>query len=203
MVSEHTIQFVWSFQNPRIHAPQGPQGEACEPLANLPTRNYTYARGVPVTKLVGAAARNAAGEPTQAMQAQRFKPGNPGGPGRSRGLERRVRELVDFDLVILTAQDIALGKLPPGITGETTVKIKDRLEACKFLCDRGFGKARAIVDHLAQDMAASVDVDALGDEDFDQLAALVDRLQANRKGGGADRPYLEVPAVVVPTLPDK
>lgn len=114
---------------------------------------------------------------------------NPG--GRPKGLEKRVRELVDFDAITLALQDIALGKLPPGITGETTVKIKDRIEAAKLLYDRGHGKARAIVD-LAHDITHSglsaIDVDELDAAAFEALEVAVAKAVGERQGNVIDAP---------------
>jgi hypothetical protein len=93
--------------------------------------------------------------PTPKQLAHRWKPGTSGNPGgRPRSLEKRVRELVDFDAITRGLADIALGKLPEGLSEGSTVKIRDRIEAAKLLYDRGFGKAKITVD-LAADIATN------------------------------------------------
>lgn len=97
---------------------------------------------------------------------------------RSKSLEKRVRELVDYDAITLALQDIALGRMPPGITSETTVKIRDRIEAAKLLYDRGHGKAKAVIqvaDDVSTSGLASVDVDSLDEATLAILEAAVER----------------------------
>lgn len=125
--------------------------------------------------------------PTPAMLATRFRPGNCANPGgRPKGLEARVRELVDFDKITLMLRDIALGEMPPGVTSESGVKIKDRIEAAKLLYDRGFGKARAVVDlttEIAKGGIAGVDIDAL---DATTLALLDESIERALTGRAID-----------------
>lgn len=108
----------------------------------------------------------------------RILPGHSLHPGgRVKGLEKRVRELVDFDKIIVHLQHIALGTLPPGNYGEVTVKVRDSVEASKLLFDRGHGKARAVID-LTTDITAKglggVDAESLDDH---ALQALRDTIQ--------------------------
>ena len=64
-----------------------------------------------------------------------FLPGHSGNPGgRPRGLARRVRELVgdNGELILEFMVDVL---------GDETARTADRLQAAKWLADRGFGKA--------------------------------------------------------------
>jgi len=63
--------------------------------------------------------------------------GNPG--GRPKGLSRRVRELVGDD-----GHEIA--EFMFGVLSDETERTADRMEAAKWLADRGFGKAALVVD---------------------------------------------------------
>lgn len=138
-----------------------------------------------------------------ARPAHLWKKGQSGNPGgRPKGLEKRVRELVDFDKITLALQDIALGKLPPGITGETTVKIKDRIEASKVLYDRGFGKARSIVDvtnTINESGLGAIDVDALDDAQFEALELTIRRVLGQDDANIVD--VIEAHAVEKKALP--
>jgi hypothetical protein len=126
-------------------------------------------------------------EPSAAELAARFKPGqpsaNPG--GRPKGLERRIREQLrdDWEAITLALRDIALGRLPPGITGETTVKIRDRIDAIRLLYDRGWGKARTVVDvnaDIADALMSSMDVSSLDEESLEELEAAIARAHMGR-----------------------
>jgi hypothetical protein len=90
------------------------------------------------------------------LAATTFKPGQSGNPsGRTRGLERQVRDLIaaqrhtddkhperaeldGWAVMTLRLFDIAMGK--------NGVKDRDSIEAIKVLKDRGYGKARQTVD---------------------------------------------------------
>jgi hypothetical protein len=97
----------------------------------------------------------------------RWKPGQSGNPGgRPKGLERKVRELVDFDRIVAFLADVALG------TGVGAgAKMRDRIEAAKLLCDRGFGKARQTVD-----IAADVNSSGLAGIDVTRMDAITLKL---------------------------
>ena len=116
----------------------------------------------------------------------KFKPGQSGNPGgRPKGIERRVRELLkdDWDAIIMAMADIALGKLPPGITGETTVKIRDRVDAAKLVLDRGWGKARTVVDvnaDIIDGALGAVDVNELDEASLAMLEDTISRLRDRR-----------------------
>jgi len=105
--------------------------------------------------------------------AHLWKPGqsgNPrGGPGRTKGLERMMREAFKEDWTKFTdvLRDIAMGRLPAGMSGEVTIKVRDRIEALKLIYDRSFGKAKINVDltaDISQNGLGSVDPDAIEDE---------------------------------------
>ena len=143
--------------------------------------------------------------PSQAMLDARFKKGqgsaNPG--GRPKGVERRIRELLkdDWEAIALAMRDIALGKLPPGITGETTVKIKDRIDAATWCYDRGWGKTRAVTDVLQDVLDAGVGAIELDDVDEASLEMLEESIRRANLGRGIIdvAPARELAASVDPT----
>ena len=63
--------------------------------------------------------------------------GNPG--GRPKGLSRRVRELVGDD-------GHAIAEYMFSVLNNENERTADRMEAAKWLADRGFGKATLVVD---------------------------------------------------------
>ena len=63
--------------------------------------------------------------------------GNPG--GRPKGLSRRVRELVGDD-------GHAIAEYMFSVLSDETQRTADRMDAGKWLADRGFGKAALLVD---------------------------------------------------------
>lgn len=78
------------------------------------------------------------------------KGASPNPSGRKKGLEARIRELVDFDAIAHTLQDIVLGdrttkRGKPG-RKKPSAKDADRVLAARLLFDRGFGLAKAIVE---------------------------------------------------------
>ena len=69
-----------------------------------------------------------------------FMPGRSGNPGgRPKGLARRVRELVGDDGELIL-------QFMVGVLGDESARMIDRLEAAKWLADRGFGKAVQAVE---------------------------------------------------------
>jgi len=69
-----------------------------------------------------------------------FKPGQSGNPGgRPKGLSRRVRELVGDD-----GHEIA--DFMFSVMADERARNADRIDAAKWLADRGFGRAAIIVD---------------------------------------------------------
>ena len=69
-----------------------------------------------------------------------FLPGQSGNPGgRPKGLARRVRELVGDS-------GESIFQFMVDVLGDETARTADRLEAAKWLADRGFGKAVQAVE---------------------------------------------------------
>lgn len=119
-----------------------------------------------------------------------FQPGQSGNPGgRAKGLEKRVRELVDFDKITLALQDIAMGIRPAdGPLKDLAIKTRDRIEAAKLLYDRGYGRAKQTVD-LKGDVVLGerpVDVRPLTDEELRVAAKLDDGLAEEPSDDGGD-----------------
>ena len=102
---------------------------------------------------------------------------NPSGGGKQKGLERIVREATDFPAIIAHLGKIALGIMPAGNYGEITVKVRDSIEAAKVLFDRGYGKARIVVDLTTggEGALSAVNVDELDDDAAEALEQAVDR----------------------------
>ncbi len=98
-----------------------------------------------------------------------FKPGQSGNPaGRAKGLERRTRELVGGD-----GEELVMTLL--GIARDTMAAKRDRIEACKVLFDRGWGKARQTVDitgDLSLGQRAERSLAPMTDEQLAIMAAL-------------------------------
>ena len=69
-----------------------------------------------------------------------FTPGVSGNPGgRPKGLSRRVRELVGDD-------GQAIAEFMLSVMGDERARTADRIDAGKWLADRGFGKAPLVID---------------------------------------------------------
>jgi hypothetical protein len=97
-----------------------------------------------------------------------FVPGVSGNPGgRPKGLARRVRELVGSDgheIVEFMFETMSNEK----------VRMADRLEAGKWLADRGFGKA---VDMEVQ--SGGLDLRKVSGADLDALIGILQRAEMN------------------------
>lgn len=103
-----------------------------------------------------------------------FLPGRSGNPGgRPKGLSRRVRELVGED-----GEAIAVYML--SVMRDDKARTADRLEAAKWLADRGFGRT---VQTLDLDVTAHppIDVTEISTPD---LEALIGIFEKYRPGAG-------------------
>ena len=99
-----------------------------------------------------------------------FKPGQSGNPGgRPKGLAKRVRELVgeDGERII---------EFMASVMNDETARKADRLEAAKWLADRGFGRA---IQGLEIDVAQRGYLD-ITQMSTDDLKTLRDILVRNR-----------------------
>jgi hypothetical protein len=97
-----------------------------------------------------------------------FRPvvsGNPG--GRPRGLGRRVRELVGND-------GEAIAKFMFDVMAAPSNRTSERMEAAKWLADRGFGKALR-TEPAAFDWRDEIDLGRLTLEERITLAAILER----------------------------
>jgi hypothetical protein len=102
------------------------------------------------------------GETTRAggVTGKGFEPGVSGNPGgRPRGLGRRVRELVGDD-----GHEIA--ELMFCVMHDERARTVDRIEAAKWLADRGFGKAALVVEAGATEHVLREFISGLSSEDF-------------------------------------
>ena len=116
-------------------------------------------------------------KPNPAANLKPWKPGQSGNPGgRPKGLAKRVRELVGGD-----GETIAQFMLDT--LQNQDAEMRDRMEAAKWLADRGWGKA---ANH-----APIEDADPLGLDQVDiAIGELVDEL-AQRREAKAPRPAPE------------
>jgi hypothetical protein len=93
-----------------------------------------------------------------------FTPGVSGNPGgRPKGLSRRVRELVGDD-------GRAIAEFMFGVLSDETQRTADRMEAAKWLADRGFGRA---VQALDIDVPSSLDINDFSTDDLRAIAEIL------------------------------
>jgi hypothetical protein len=135
---------------------------------------------------------------------------NPG--GRPRGIERRMRELVEaqikdwdgrtldgWEAMTMMMYKIAMGERPPGDI-DMQITIKDRMAAVQFLFDRVHGKAKIQIESdttVHAGSLANLDVDNLDPAELDALEAHVE-LVAARASGKSTAKVLDIsPADVV------
>ena len=93
--------------------------------------------------------------------------GNPG--GRPKGLSRRVRELVGDD-------GYAIAEFMYTVMVDSTARTADRLEAGRWLADRGFGRA---IQGLEVDVAhrPGIDLAVISTEDLEALVAIFEKYE--------------------------
>lgn len=107
-----------------------------------------------------------------------FRPGVSGNPGgRPKALARRVRELVgdSGELIVGYMLDVLR---------DDSVRTADRLEAAKWLADRGFGKAVQAVE-IEVAPQPSLDLTMYSTEDLETMIAILERYEP---GGAATEP---------------
>jgi predicted nucleic acid-binding Zn ribbon protein len=111
----------------------------------------------------GALAQNSGGTPR--VRGRPFRPGQSGNPGgRPKGLVETIRastqdgqELVQFMLQLFRGE----------MKG---ARMRDRMEAATWLCDRGFGKPAQAIEALHEQKVAVLDLRSMTDDQLDALA---------------------------------
>lgn len=99
------------------------------------------------------AVQNNRGTTAGGVTGRGFAPGRSGNPGgRPKGLTRRVRELVGDD-------GTAIAEFMYAVMADDGARTADRLEAARWLADRGFGKSHQSVE-VALEAQERVDVEA-------------------------------------------
>ena len=99
-----------------------------------------------------------------------FQPGQSGNPGgRPKGLTRRVRELVGDD-------GDAIAAFMYEVMADDAARTADRLEAAKWLADRGFGRAVQAVD-IDVSQHPTINLSLLSTDDVEALIAIFERYQ--------------------------
>lgn len=125
------------------------------------------------------------------MTGAGFQPGISGNPGgRPKGLARRVRELVGEN-------GEAIAEYMHSVMNDERARTADRLEAAKWLADRGFGKALQALE-IDVNQYPALDLTGVSTEDLDAMLAILTRYLpdaaelaesgALRVGSGPDGP---------------
>ena len=92
--------------------------------------------------------------------------GNPG--GRRKGLGRRVRELVGEDGELIATYMLS-------VMLDERARTADRIEAGKWLADRGFGKAPVVVESGVRDDVVREFLRGLSTADLDAMIAILEK----------------------------
>jgi Family of unknown function (DUF5681) len=99
-----------------------------------------------------------------------FRPGVSGNPGgRPKGLARRVRELVGEN-------GEAIAEYMHSVMNDEQARSADRLEAAKWLADRGFGNAVQALDIDVHQFPV-LDLTGVSTEDLDAMLAILTRYE--------------------------
>lgn len=99
-----------------------------------------------------------------------FQPGQSGNPGgRPKGLTRRVRELVGDD-------GDAIAAFMYEVMADDAARTADRLEAAKWLADRGFGRAVQALE-IDVNQYPTLDITMFSTEDVDALIAIFEKYE--------------------------
>lgn len=102
------------------------------------------------------------------MTGRGFQPGQSGNPGgRPRGLTRRVRELVGQNGELICAFMVEL-------MNDKTARNADRIEAARWLGDRGFGRSVQPID-LDVNQRPGLDLSDWSTEDLEALLAIYEK----------------------------
>jgi len=116
--------------------------------------------------------------------------------GRGKGIEAFVRNLVEeqledwdgrtldgWEALTMMMYDVALGRKIPGEM-QVDIKLKDRMDAIRFLFDRAHGKARIIVDAETHAPSAldALNIDDMDASELDALEAQVEAIAARMQG---------------------
>ena len=99
-----------------------------------------------------------------------FTPGVSGNPGgRPKGLSRRVRELVGED-------GGAIAEYMLTVMNDERARTADRIDAGKWLADRGFGKAALVIDSRVGPEELLLDYfSKLSLEDLETMKAILEK----------------------------
>lgn len=102
-----------------------------------------------------------------------FTPGVSGNPGgRPKGLSRRVRELVGDN-------GEAIAEFMFSVLANEKERTADRMEAAKWLADRGFGKAALVVDMGVTEHVFREFLRGLSTEDLEAMTAILQKYSPN------------------------
>ncbi len=125
-----------------------------------------------------SAVQNNRGTTVGGITGRGFAPGRSGNPGgRPKGLTRRVRELVGDD-------GTAIAEFMYSVMADEGARTADRLEAARWLADRGFGKSPQAVSCL--EGQEGVDVQAFAAV-RGEVPAAGDSRRADSQRRGEDR----------------
>ena len=115
---------------------------------------------------------NARTRKTGGVTGAGFLPGVSGNPGgRPKGLTRRVRELVGDD-------GEAIAAFMYEVMADDAARTGDRLEAARWLGDRGFGRAVQALD-IDVSPHPAIDITTISTDDLRALLAILKKYEQN------------------------